>query len=40
LTGIAATITDEEAIAIANNSPYGLSGALFCADKGKAYISR
>lgn len=29
--------TDEEAIAIANNSRYGLSGALFSSDKGKAY---
>jgi aldehyde dehydrogenase (NAD+) len=27
---------DEEAISIANNSAYGLSGALFSADKGKA----
>lgn len=29
--------TEEEAIAIANNSRYGLSGALFSADKGNAY---
>ena len=28
--------SDEEALAIANNSRYGLSGALFSADKGKA----
>ena len=28
--------TDEEAISIANNSRYGLSGAVFSADKGKA----
>ncbi len=28
---------DEEAIAIANNSRYGLSGAVFSADRGKAY---
>ena len=29
--------TEEEAIAIANNSKYGLAGALFSANRGKAY---